>query len=213
MRLSKILKTLSTFALLSFFTCQSWAMIPFKLGVMTEPGFEFTSLQNVKETFKGFNIPFQVQAFFLDGQIKPYFGLGYNYQDIWTKTNSSKTLGFSNHSLIVEAGANYAINNNYALDAFLSYNFAFSPDIYIKDNGNNVSSELDYYRKLRAGARLFYSIMDGLDLGMGAAFVFGFLKAKEHLKNDSKFFGGLQINVALRKSFDFEKLAKKFSKE
>lgn len=66
MRLSKTLKTLSTFALLSYFTCQSWAMVPFKLGVMTEPGFEFTSLQNVKETFKGFNIPFQVQAFFLD---------------------------------------------------------------------------------------------------------------------------------------------------
>jgi hypothetical protein len=205
MRLSRVLKVFLTLLSLLYFTCQSSAAIPFKLGAMAEPGFEYTSLQNLKETFKGFNIPFQVQALFLNGQIKPFLGLGYNYQDIWTKTN--KTLGFSNHSLLIEAGANFILNHKYSLDAFLGYNFAFSPDIYTKKDGDNVSKELDYYRKLRLGARLFYSLIDGLDIGLSSAFVFGFLKSKDYFEGKSMFFGGLQLNLSLMKSFDFEKLS------
>ena len=132
---------------------------------MAEPGFEIfrddetngNSKKN-ENNFIGFNVPFQIQAMFSDNPVKPFFALGYIYTDIWTKTNDT-TFSFRNHSLSIEGGANIKNSELFTIEPFLGYSFALSPKLYLKGGilGNYEFSQ-DYYRKLRAGVRFFYSV-------------------------------------------------------
>ena len=170
---------------------------------MTEPGFEYISINDADEDQKGFNIPFQFQFLFLSGPVKPFFSIGYNYTDVWT----SKTIGghdivagFSNNSISLEASVSFAMTNSLSLDPFVTYYFALSPEVYGKVDGDGGSVDLDHYRKLRIGARFFYTIAHNFDLGFGGAFLMGSIKPKQ--ADDSEDFKGFQLNIALRKSFD-----------
>jgi hypothetical protein len=199
------LKLFCAFLLAIFFISQSQAL-PFKLGIMTEPGFEYISIEDIDEARKGFNIPFQVQALFQEGAVNPFFSVGYNYTDVWfSKTYAGHTFvsGFSNHSLSLEAGLSFVMTNSLSFDPFITYYSDFSPEQYRKIDDKDVDkspAELDYYRKLRLGGRFFYSIDQDFDLGFGGAFVLGFIRPKDI--SDFNQFKGFQLNVSLRKRFD-----------
>lgn len=137
---------------------------------------------------------------FSDDSVKPFFALGYNYTNVWLEIDDT-TSSFRNHSLSLEGGVNIKQRELFSIEPFLGYSFALSPKLYLK-NGNFGSHELsqDYYRKLRAGSRLFYSVSEWFDIGASVAYIMVFMKTK-FIDTTSDL--GLQLNIVLRKSFSF----------
>ena len=232
--------------------------VPFQLGVVIEPGFEYNKVDLKKafdeipeakhyldEAFEGYNIPIMVQAIFLDAPIKPYFGLGYSYSDVWISHtiyddefdrdlgDDDKRLvgvdvkyGPRNHNIFLELGGNFMINPHYSIEALAGYSFSIFPKIGACGKipsslmGKETSLDgsigvLDYFRKVYAGARFYYTIMDGIDLGLSINGFYGWLKAKNYPNPDgdkklsavldSKTFMGFQTAISIRKRFDLMK--------
>ena len=151
---SKKIFTVFGFFVAFLFIISKAQAVPFQLGLMFEPGFEYNKvdLEDLEKkdpnlnryiedkSFMGFNVPVMIQAIFLDGPIKPYLGPGYSYSKVWYKekvpTPDSKgaevmdlSLSLRNHNISFETGVNYMINPHNSLEALVGYSFSFYPSV------------------------------------------------------------------------------------
>ena len=214
MHFKNIMKSLVSLAAVSFIAGKAQATIPLQLGVVLEPGFEFNKIDPTKKekdageksfNYMGVDVPVMVQAIFLGGAFKPYFGLGYSFTYLSNddKKNGNTKTNFKNHNILVQAGVNYMINPLFSAEAFVGYNFIPAPKMYFKLNGKDKNIELDSNNKFQVGLRGYYTVMDGLDVGIAAKGIFAFMKLKG--ASDSNYVMGFQANLSVRKRFDLLK--------
>ena len=230
MHFKSILKSLVSLAAVSFIAGKAQAM-PLQLGVMIEPSFEYDKLEPTKKEkdaglkdlykngYMGVDVPVMVQAIFLDGSFKPFVGLGYSFtylsRDKFDVTASGNKFSLpkgtmKNNNILVQAGVNYMINPHFSLEGFLGYNYVISPKITTDINGKDKDVDLDSVNKFKVGLRGYYTVMDGLDLGLLAGGIFGFSKLKKENRlvkgdSDSNYLMGFQVGLSIRKRFDLMK--------
>lgn len=233
MHFKGILKSLVSLAAVSFIAGKAQAM-PLQLGVMIEPSFEYDKVDETKkqkdagkkDLFKnalmGVDVPVMVQAIFLGGSFKPFVGLGYSFtylsRDKYDATlplqvgkESVPKATMKNNNILVQAGVNYMINPHFSLEGFLGYNYVICPKIE-QDGKDNKDLDLDSVNKFKVGLRGYYTVMDGLDLGLLAGGVFGFSKFKKEDRealapgdDKSNYIMGFQVGLSIRKRFDLMK--------